>query len=212
MNSEAENSNVDDAIRRCFRPTVTFGAHPRERRTEDRTVRVCVLRPGETEPEDLDGESLPYLAMPADRPAGVTGESRLALVAVEGRDQRMAAALAPLLDPRVVTIGLMHVTWMPRTIASPLDEGGLNNPEPAELLIYQGAREALIDTAGELRAAGFEVSTHLREDRDPARPLAETIQRQQPDLFVLGLGRHGAGIGRKVLETARIPVLFVRAR
>ncbi|MEZ4522905.1 MAG: hypothetical protein R3A46_14895 [Thermomicrobiales bacterium] len=176
------------------------------------TVSVEYLQPGEVEPPHLENATLPYLAIPVDRDREHDSGGGLALVAVEGRDRKMAEALAETLDPLAVGIGLMHVTWLPRVISSPLESGGLNNPEPADLLAYEGAREALFDTAQELRQARFEVSTHLREDRDPAVPLAKAIREQHPNLFVLGLGRHGSGIGRRVLEEVRIPVLFVRAR
>ena len=212
MNVPTDHPTLDDAIQRCFRSPVSFVPHPEGVASSAATVRFATLPADETEPPGLENDELPYLALPDDTMAGPGEGGCLALVAVEGRDRLMADAVAPLLDPNTVSIGLMHVTWMPRTIASPLPEGGLDNPEPGELLVYQGAREALVDTAGGLRAAGFDVSTHLREDRDPSRPLAETIARQGPDLFVLGLGRHGAGIGRRVLEATRIPMLYVRAR
>lgn len=212
MNAHDNNAMIDDATRACFRSDVSFSLDEGQRPDAATTVYVAQLPAGSADPERLDTHHLPYLTIPEDRPPAVGGESRLALVAVEGRDRKMAEALSELLDPSIVSIGLMHVTWMPKTIVSPLEEGGMDNPEVGDLLVYQGAREALIDTASALRQAGFYVSTHLREDRDPARPLAATIRDQNPDLFILGLGRHGAGIGRRVLEEVRIPVLFVRAR
>lgn len=212
MNVEDHTPTIDEKLRTSFRAKVRFASIDSGDHGDTPVIAVVPLPPGSTEPEHLNGDHLPYLCIPEDRPQSVAGEGGLILVAVEGRDRRMAAAVSELFDPQSVVIGLMHVTWMPRTIDSPLGEGGLNNPEPGELLLYRGAREALVDTASELRAAGFDVSTHLREDKDPAQPLAGTILEQQPDLFVIGLGRHGAGIARRVLDAARVPVLFVRAR
>jgi len=212
MTNRDSHNDVEDAVRECFLSQVSF--RPLSGPDSDRplTVTYTSIRPSSGSLDDLNNDTLPYLALPEQESDTPGGSGRLALVAVEGRDGRMAEAITALLDPAVVGIGLMHVTWLPPTITSPLEKRGLDNPEPADLLAYQGAREALVDTSTALRRAGFEVSTHLREDRDPAGPLAEAIQQQRPDLFVLGLGRHGAGIGRRVLEEASIPVLYVRAR
>jgi nucleotide-binding universal stress UspA family protein len=210
MNTNNEDALVDESIQASFRPEVSFRRASGSSEPEKLVIHVATLPAGSSDPPHLDAHHLPYLVIPEDRPEAVGG-GQLALVAVEGRDHHMARAIASLLEPQV-NVGLMHVTWLPITIDSPLGEGGLNDPNANELLIYRGAREALIDSANALRESGFEVSTHLREGRDPAQILADTIRRQQPDLFILGLGRHGAGIGRRVLEEARVPVLFVNAR
>ncbi len=212
MEQRKRHEEIDPAVRTCFRQDVTVGAVETGAFADAVRVSVFPLAAGSTEPDNLDNDNLPYLCLPADRPVPVDGEGGLVLVAVEGKDRLMAESIAELLDPRSVVIGLMHVTWMPRTVDSPLGSGGLNNPDTGELLLYHGAREALVVTAHALREAGFDVSTHLREDRDPAVPLTETILQQQPDLVVLGLGRHGAGIARRVLAEARVPMLFVKAR
>ncbi len=210
MNTNNDGALVDKTIQANFRPGMSFRPTTGSRDSEKLVVYVAHLPAGSSDPPVLDAHHLPYLAIPEDRPETVGG-GQLALVAIEGNDRHMARAISLLIEPQVV-IGLMHVTWLPKTIDSPLGVGGLNNPDANELLIYRGAREALIDSANALRDSGYEVSTHLREGRDPAQILADTIRRQQPDLFILGLGRHGAGIGRRVLEEARVPVLFVNAR
>lgn len=214
MNAKHHDLQVDEAIRECFLPGVSLIPAGESKHDQDRVLSVAHLAPSSTEMRHLHSSTLPYLALPAEHVPARDGQGRLALVAVEGRDHLMAGALTDLLDPAVVGIGLMHVTWLPPMTSSPLESSGLDNPDPADLLAFQGAREALVDTARALRSAGFDVSTHLREDRDPAGPLAATIRRQQPDLFVLGLGSHGAGIGRRVLEAegVSVPVLYVRAR
>src|SRR5690606_13337342 len=110
--------------------------------------------------------------LPPGDGAALNGRGQV-VIAVEGADRRMAEEVAKLLSPSTTHIALVHVTWLPGIVTSPLDEGGIDNPHPQDLLAYRGAREALVDTANELRAFGFDVSTHLREDRDPAGPIAE---------------------------------------
>ena len=175
-------------------------------------VTVERIAAGSGGPDALRERTLPFLAIPDEQDARPAGSGCLAVVAVEGRDREMARAVAALLDPSVTGIALVHVTWVPPTIESPFGGDGIDNPDVADLLAYEGAREALVETARVLRAAGFEVSTHLREDRDPANVLARLVDEQRPDLFVLGLGRHGAGIGKRVLDEVSVPVLYVKAR
>jgi hypothetical protein len=133
-------------------------------------------------------------------------------VAAEGADRNIAAEVAALLDPGVVGIDIVHVTWLPGIVMSPLGPEGLDNPQPPDLLLYRGAHEALIDTAQALRDAGFSVHAHLRENRHPSAALLKEIEQLAPAMAVLGLGKHGAGIGRDILRETRIPVLYVAAR
>lgn len=212
MTKHDSHNDVEPAVRECFLPQVSFQMFGGKPAGQPLTISYNRIRPPSGALEHLHNDTLPYLALPDLEATATIGTGRLALVAVEGRDHRMADAIAALLDPAVVGIGLMHVTWLPPTVTSPLEERGIDNPEPADLLAYQGAREALVDTSAALRRTGYEVSTHLREDRDPAGPLARAIRQQRPDLFVLGLGRHGAGIGRRVLDEVLVSVLYVRAR
>ena len=213
MSDQIENQIVGAGLRKCFLPDVQFrlddGDHTK---SGGKTITVANVPPSTDEPPGLKGDALPMLAIPEDSPRTTEEGDCLALVAVEGRDRQMARAITRVLNPSTTRIALLHVTWLPRTITSPLEPEGLDNPEPADLLLFYGARQALINTGNELLIAGFSVSTHLREDRDPARPLVEMIRSQRPNLLILGLGRHGAGIGRHILEVERIPELFVKAR
>jgi hypothetical protein len=195
----------------CFRAGVRFAALGDAVRPVG-AVNVVSIPAHEHEPEGLSAEVLPLLAVPEGDVARNGEDLCKVLVAVEGRDVRMADAISALLDPVRAGIALIHVTWIPGIAGAPIGESGLDNPSPTDLLAFEGAREALIGTAEDLTAAGFNVSTHLREDRDPAVALAGFIERHNPDLFVLGLGRHGAGIGRRLLERVRLPLLYVRAR
>lgn len=197
-------------IRACFLPAIGFTHDPD---AAGEAVYVARVERGADEPPGLSSDRLPFLALPDDlaTAAPADGAARV-LVAVEGRDVLMADALAALLNPETVRLALVHVTWVPGIAKSPLDVGGIDDPQPSDLLAYQGAREALIGTATELRSSGFTTSTHLRESRDPAQAIADLIDDQQPVLFALGLGRHGAGIGRRVMERVRVATLFVRAR
>ena len=212
MCDQMKNQIVTVGLRRCFRPEIQFRHHDGTQKKDASVVTVVDLPPSVDEPPGLKRDALPVLAIPEDWPEPPEESDCLALVAVEGRDREMARAIIGLLDPSTTQIALVHVTWLPRTIRSPLEPEGLDDPEPADLLLFYGAREALINTGNELLLAGFSVSSHLREDRDPAKPLVEMIGRRRPKMLILGLGRHGAGIGRHVLEDARVPELFVKAR
>jgi hypothetical protein len=209
--SPASGSERQRTPEACFRAGVAF-APPGETLDRGGVIRMIGLSAHEYEPQGLSDKSLPLLVVPEDSERTGDGNACRVIVAVEGRDTHMAGALAALLDPAKVGIALVHVTWIPGIAGAPMGEGGLDNPAASDLLAYEGAREALIGTADALEEAGFSVSTHLREDRDPAGPLAELIEYYRPDLFVLGLGRHGPGIGRRLLERVRVPVLYVQAR
>jgi hypothetical protein len=197
----------------CFRPGTAFVDASSAIGEPIEGVRVAFLEDSENEPPDLSPETLPLLVLPAGMSVPqVAPDGQRVLVAVEGRDEKIAAALARVLDPERAMLALLHVTWIPGIAGSPLDRAGLDDPHPSDLLAYDGAREALVGTPGDLRRLGFSVTTHLRESRDPAVSIAEFIAQHDVAMFVLGLGRHGAGIGRHVLERVRIPTLFVRAR
>lgn len=174
------------------------------------TVTVERLPPGRHESRYLKNDRLPFVVLPEDRDAILT--PGLVLVALEGADRQMAGGLGSLLNPDHVSLALIHVTWLSGIVTSPLDNNGLDDPQPSDLLLYRGAREALITTADKLRDLGFDVHTYLRDDRDPAVPIAEFSKEVGPTLIALGLGRHGAGIGERLLKSVRLPVLFVRAR
>lgn len=212
MNEQADNHIATASLQQCFLPDVRKRFAERAPRSEGAVLSVVPIPASATEPENLGNNNLPLLAIPAGSSAAPSETGCLALVAVEGRDRQMASALTALLDPDNTRIALIHATWLPRTIRSPLEAGGMDNPDPADLLVFSGAREALVNTANDLRRSGFDVSSHLREDRNPAKPIIAMIQSLGPKLLVLGLGRHGAGIGRRILARERIPMLFVKAR
>lgn len=194
-----------------FNQTVGFVDPDNPRRGDrERSVTVEPLPAGHHEPRHLSADRLPFIVLPASLdPIKSPG---LVLVALEGADRQMASALEQLLNPENTSLALIHVTWLSGIVSSPLDEEGLDDPEPSDLLLYRGAREALVTTANELREIGFDVHTYLREHRDPAVPIAEFSKEAGPTLIALGLGRHGAGIGERLLKTISAPVLFVRAR
>ena len=175
-------------------------------------VLVERLPPGATEPPLLKRDALPWLAIPDGWSLALPAEGVLTLVAAEGADRLLADAVAALLAPQATGLAIVHATWLPGTVASPLDAGGLDNPEPSELLLFRGAVEALVGTADALRQAGFDVSTHLREARDPADALRAVISEACPVLVVLGLGKHGAGIGQRLAREVQVPMLYVAAR
>jgi hypothetical protein len=195
-----------------FRSSVRFI----ERRARGQTVATDVLverlAAGQTEPLGLTRDALPLLAIPSDWNLELPAEGVLTLVAAEGADHLLANSVTQLLVPAVTGLAILHVTWLPGTVASPLEASGLDNPEPSELLLYRGAVEALVETANGLRQAGFNVSTHLREARDPAEALRAIIDEARPALVVLGLGKHGAGIGQRLLREVSVPILYVAAR
>lgn len=208
--TQATDSNRTQLPRPCFLPGVALV--PFGEPVQPGDVRFVVLPVGEHEPQGLDDDVLPLLVLPEDGERPPDRDVSRVFVAVEGSDTKMVGTITGLLDPGNVGIALVHVTWIPGIAGASIGEGGLDNPSASDLLAYEGAREALVGTADALSAAGFTVSTHLREDRDPAGPLADLVERHDADLFVLGLGRHGAGIGRRLLERVRVPVLYVRAR
>jgi hypothetical protein len=180
----------------------------------DALARLAVISVADSDDEirGLSSDALPALAVPHDQAIDQSPAPHRILVAAEGADRKLADAIAAVLDPGRVALAVVHVTWVPGIASSPLPEGGIDQPEQIDLLLYRGASEALIDTADALRRAGFAVSTHLREHHQPAVALLQEIERERPALVLLGLGRHGAGIGRDLLREARIPVLYVDAR
>lgn len=194
-----------------FSESVRF-VEPNQDPVADGSTAITVERlPAEgNEPRHLRNDRLPFILLPEDR--ATARDPRLVLVALEGADRQMADTLGRLLSPDAVSLALIHVTWLSGIVTSPLDEAGLDDPAPSDLLLYRGAREALVTTADELRDLGFDVHTYLRENRDPAVPIAEFSKEVGPALIALGLGRHGAGIGERLLKSIRLPVLFVRAR
>lgn len=200
---------IPEAVAALFREEVRF-VPVTEQINGDDHVRVEQLASNEDGPRYLKGENLPLLTVPpeSDPASAMTGQ---VVVAVEGADHLMAGAIARYLST-TAAIALVHVTWLPGIVSSPVDEGGIDDPHPQDLLAYRGAREALVDTANELRRAGFQVTTHLREHRDPALPIGEFCKTTGADLLVLGLGRHGAGIGRRLSQLLSIPQLFLKAR
>lgn len=194
-----------------FNETVRF-VDPDQHPADGRAVPITVERlpAGRNEARHLSNDRLPFILLPEDCDA--PRNANLVLVALEGADRQMADALGALLNPAAVTLALIHVTWLSGIVTSPLDEKGLDDPQPSDLLLYRGALEALVTTADELRNLGFDVRTFLRENRDPAVPIAEFSKEAGPALIALGLGRHGSGIGERLLRNVRLPVLFVRAR
>lgn len=175
-------------------------------------LTIVPLPAGATDVVGISHAQLPLLVCPQDMPGVDSGIPIRVLVAAEGADRKITAMLSSLLSPATVTLAIIHVTWVPGIASSPLPEQGLDNPQPIDLLIYRGANDALVDTAAALRDARFTVTTHLREARQPAGPILTEISRTAPDMFVLGLGRHGEGIGRDVLREIRLPILYVNAR
>lgn len=221
---------MSDTISDSTPPAVSTSGIAQVRGLFRRDVDVVRVRP---EPDTKSGHSvlllsheslaglpeprraaLPVLAMQLGIEAGsvpVGGRSTV-LVAVEGRDWKMSREIAALFDPERAMLRLLHVTWLPGTASSPIDEEGIDDPSPSDLLMYDGARDALIQRATELREAGFVVTTHLRLNRRPSAALAAEVERLAPSLIVLGLGRHGAGIGRDLWRAESTPILFVNAR
>jgi nucleotide-binding universal stress UspA family protein len=201
-----------NAIRSLFHPdsVVSVDASPA---SANRAVSVELLSGNDAEPRELRPADLPHLVLPFghEESAGLAPVAPV-IVASEGADARMGVEVRRLLNPERVEIHVIHVTWLTGIVTSPLPAAGLDNPRASDLLLYRGAREALVDTADQLRLARFRVVTHLRENRSPAQEVAELARELRPALVVLGLGRHGAGIGAELLRDAGLPVLFVRAR
>ena len=161
---------------------------------------------------DVRSDELPCLVLPAALLSGASDLDAHVLVAAEGRDIEIAKSVIALLDADAVAINLVHVTWLPEIAMSSIGESGLDDPGNQDLLMFEGAREALVERAAELRASGFRVTTHLRMNRNPAEAIARYLQQRPAELLILGLGRHGAGIGRDVMRSDPLPLLFVNAR
>jgi hypothetical protein len=197
-----------------FHASMRLVAPPRDAAATSRhIVRVEVLRSGESEDASLAEGDHAVLVMPEQVvwPTHLLTPARV-IVAVERGDTAMAQRLSELLNPARVRIALLHVAWLPAVVPSPTDGAGFDNPTAAELVAYDGAQAVLLDTAAALQAAGFHVTTHLREDREPAVAPARLAAQDTPAMVVLGRGRHGAGIGRELLHERQLPILFVAAR
>jgi hypothetical protein len=179
----------------------------------DGVVVVEALRMGELEPASVrDGKTAVLVVPDTDDATDEPPASATVLVGVERHDALMASKLLELLNPDRVTLELMHVAWLTGIVPSQNAGAGIDNPQPSELVAYDGAKEALIDRAEELRSGEFQVATHLREDRETLHALRAAAERLAPELVVLGHGRHGLGLGRALLAERRLPVLYVAAR
>ena len=198
-------------VERLFAPAVSFVFGAADRPNE-MTIGVATWILGDSPNFNPQAEELPQLVLPPVGSTEYASSPARVVVAAEGRDARIAHSIIRLLNPENVTIELVHVTWLPGIAASPIDASGIDNPGHQDLLMYDGAREALIERASELREAGFRVTTHLRLARHPADAIVAHLQDRPVQLFVLGLGRHGAGIGRDVMRANPLPLLFVNAR
>jgi hypothetical protein len=205
---------VIDRLALLFLPTVRLIVLPRDAdMRRDAAVVVEALPAGDLEPASLRDSSTAVLVVPdeahtaAELPAPAT-----VLVAVERHDAQMAHNLVELLNPARTSLELLHVAWLPGIVPSPTAGAGLDNPQPVDLVAYEGAKEALIDCAAQLRDGGFNVTTHLRENRETLAALSTAAHRHSPALVVLGRGRHGMGLGRALLREQRLPVLYVAAR
>jgi hypothetical protein len=69
-----------------------------------------------------------------------------------------------------------------------------------------------VETAAALRDVGFSVQTHLRGDRQPVAGISSFVSEYPAQLVVLGLGRHGLGIGRGLWRRHALPILYLDAR
>lgn len=181
-------------------------------RTQDTSVLVESVASKSQMPSLLESSNLPVLTIPDYGTIQQSNLGNLALVAVEGRDRRIADSVTQLLNPERIGLALVHVTWLTGIVTSPLGEDGLDNPDPYDLLLYQGAHEALVSTAERLESVGFSVSTHLRNHREPAVALHRVILQAEPALAIMGLGKHGAGIGHQLQQLVPVPVLYVSSR
>lgn len=199
-----------EQLAQLFLPSVRLAMSAPETDIDTDATVVKVLRQKRSTP--IDPARQPLLLVPNQAAMPFVSADPLVLVAVERTDVRMAAALTELLNPDRARLAVAHVTWLPGTASSPTGGAGLDDPLPSELLAYDGARVALLDTAGALRAAGFRVSTHLREDRDREEALAALVAQWRPTLLVLGRGKHGLGPGRHIVEADGIPALLADSR
>jgi hypothetical protein len=205
---------VIEQLALLFLPSVRLVLLPRDAdRSRDDVVVVEALPPGESEPASLRDGDTAVLVVPdrATIPANLPSPATV-LVAVERHDGQMARRLIELLNPAGTNLELLHVAWLPGIVPSPTAGAGLDNPQPTDLMAYDGAKEALLDCAAQLRAGGFNVATHLRENRATLEALTVATQRYTPALVVLGRGRHGVGLGRSLLREQQLPVLYVAAR
>jgi hypothetical protein len=186
--------------------------HDADTRRDDAVV-IEALPAGESEPASLRESDTAVLVVP-NQPRQLPNAPVVstALVAVERHDTLMASQQTPLLNPARTSLELLHVAWLPAIEPSPTAGAGLDDPRPADLVAYDGAKEALVDCAAQLRAGGFKVATHLRENRETIDALTDAAERFMPNLVVLGRGRHGIGLGRVLLREQRLPVLYVAAR
>lgn len=206
---------VDARIQRLatlFLPSVRLVVAPPE--TDDDGegwVLVEALRASEAAPERLTDGDFALLVVPESGAVAPSAAAVRALVGVETRDVRMAQVVAQLLHPAHVAIELAHIARLSSITTSPTGGEGLDNPRPLDLLMYEGARDALITIGDDLRAVGFSVNTRLREGRDAGAALEALADALAPALIVLGRGRHGSGPGRRLLERG-LPVLYAPAR
>jgi hypothetical protein len=196
-----------------FHEDVRFDVTPAAESRSDQAVVIERVELPDADPTGLDKDTLPFLAIPeAESLRTRSSEPAAVLMCAEGRDTGIARSIIALLRPDRCAVNLVHVTWLPGVVPSPIDANGLDNPHPTSLLAFRDARTALIDRADELRAAGFTVTTHLRMARDPADAIVPLAVDLRPGLVILGLGRHGAGIGETVMRDTQLPVLFVASR
>lgn len=202
---------VSAVIRRLFLGGGDSGRHAPDLH-ELPGVRVAFVDDDDTALLDVRSDVLPYLVLPRVAMRESTGSVARVVIAAEGRDAGIARAVIALLDPEAVAIELVHVTWLPGIALSRIDDQGIDNPSNQDLLMFEGAREALLERAGELRASGFQVTSHLRMNRSPADAIIMYLRERPAQLLVLGLGRHGAGIGRDAMHSWPLPLLFVNAR
>jgi hypothetical protein len=175
------------------------------------TVRVRSASEAELD-SVVQRRDLPLLVVP-ERPAGGSVQLPVpVVVAVEGRDTAMAREVARVLDPSRSAILLLHATWVPPTAGVAVPPQGIDDPTTVDLLAFEGARDALVGTGTALREAGFDVRAHLRGGRHPATALSTLLAERPASLVVLGLGRHGLGIGRDLWRRHALPILYLDAR
>jgi hypothetical protein len=222
MNAESHHDPEDiavDAMNRVwnlgviFRANVHFVSSLAERSVSpDPVILVEPSSASNGDPKFLDSHHVPYLAVPESTAYQPLRDRWRIVVGVEGDDRRIADSIIALIEPSTAGLALVHVTWLTGLVTSPLARIEFDNPKPSDLLLYRGARSALIDTARQLEENGFTVSTHLRNNKDPASALFEVVTEARPNLVILGLGRHGGGIGQRLQQHVPVPVLFVSSR